>query len=269
MASSTSLTLLFFSFLLLTLSHAATFNVVNQCSYTVWAAWADLSNNGGGQQLNQGETWIVTVHAGTTANRIWGRTGCSFDANGNGHCQSGDCGKLACTSYGSPPNTLAEFALNQNSPGYYNNLDFIDISLTQGFNVPMNFRSTSASSSIVISASSSVVIQFSVDISLVQGFNVPMDFRSTSSDCSVDIQCTADVVGQCPSALKVAGGCDDPCTIFNTPQYCCPSGSSCEPTTYSEFFKSLCPNAFSYPKDDATSIFTCLGGTNYNVTFCP
>nr|XP_010906157.1 protein P21-like [Elaeis guineensis] len=232
MASSTSLTLLFFSFLLLTLSHAATFNVVNQCSYTVWAAWADLSNNGGGQQLNQGETWIVTVHAGTTANRIWGRTGCSFDANGNGHCQSGDCGKLACTSYGSPPNTLAEFALNQNSPGYYNNLDFIDISL-------------------------------------VQGFNVPMDFRSTSSDCSVDIQCTADVVGQCPSALKVAGGCDDPCTIFNTPQYCCPSGSSCEPTTYSEFFKSLCPNAFSYPKDDATSIFTCLGGTNYNVTFCP
>ncbi|KAG1338657.1 thaumatin-like protein 1 [Cocos nucifera] len=232
MASSTSLALLFFPFLLLTLSHAATFDVVNQCSYTVWAAWAAPGNVGGGQQLNQGQTWTVTVNPGTAAARIWPRTGCSFDANGNGQCQSGDCGKLACTSYGSPPNTLAEFALNQNSPGYYTNLDFIDISL-------------------------------------VQGFNVPMDFRSTSASCSEDIQCTADVVGQCPSALKVAGGCDDPCTIFKTAQYCCPSGSSCEPTTYSQFFKRLCPRAFSYPDDNATSQFTCPGGTNYRVTFCP
>ncbi|XP_008788870.2 protein P21-like [Phoenix dactylifera] len=227
MASSTSLTLLFFPFFLLTLSHAATFNVVNQCSYTVWAAWAATGNVGGGKQLDKGQTWTVTVNAGTTGGRIWPRTGCSFDANGNGKCQTGDCGKLACTSYGSPPNTLAEFALNQ-----YQNLDFNDISL-------------------------------------VQGFNVPMDFRSTSSDCSMDIQCTADVVGKCPSALKVTGGCDDPCTIFKTAQYCCPSGSSCEPTTYSKFFKSLCPNAFSYPDDYVNTSFTCPGGSNYQVTFCP
>nr|XP_010910080.1 protein P21-like [Elaeis guineensis] len=232
MASSTTLTLLFFPFLLLTISHATTFDIVNECSYTVWAAWAAPGNVGGGQQLNQGQNWTVTVNTSTAAGRIWGRTGCSFDANGNGHCQTGDCGKLACTSYGSPPNTLAEFAVNQNSPPYYTNRDFIDISL-------------------------------------LQGFNMPMDFRSTSASCSQDIQCNADVVGQCPNALKVPGGCDDPCTIFKTAQYCCSSGSSCEPTIYSQFFKRLCPEAYSYPEDDTTSTSSCPGGTSYRVTFCP
>jgi hypothetical protein len=29
------------------------------------------------------------------------------------------------------------------------------------------------------------------------------------------------------------------------------------------------PDAYSYPKDDATSIYTCPGGTNYQVIFCP
>ncbi|XP_073107171.1 thaumatin-like protein, partial [Elaeis guineensis] len=153
-------------------------------------------------------------------------TGCSFDGNGNGHCQTGDCGgKLACTAYGSPPNTLAEFALNQ-----YQNLDFIDISL-------------------------------------VDGFNVPMDFNPTSG-CSRGIRCTADIVGQCPNMLKAPGGCNNPCTVFKTNEYCCNSGG-CGPTNYSKFFKNRCPDAYSYPKDDQTSTFTCPGGTNYKVIFCP
>ncbi|KAH7862471.1 hypothetical protein Vadar_005230 [Vaccinium darrowii] len=106
------------------------------------------------------------------------------------------------------------------------------------------------------------------DISLVDGFNVPMDFSPTSGRCTRGIACTADINGQCPAELRVAGGCNNPCTVFQTNEYCCTSGS-CGPTNYSMFFKDRCPDAYSYPKDDLTSTFTCPGGTNYKVVFCP
>ncbi|XVF52847.1 hypothetical protein PTKIN_Ptkin05aG0051400 [Pterospermum kingtungense] len=106
------------------------------------------------------------------------------------------------------------------------------------------------------------------DISLVDGFNVPMDFSPTSGGCSRGISCKADIIGQCPNELKAPGGCNNPCTVFKTDQYCCNSGS-CGPTDYSRYFKTRCPDAYSYPKDDQTSTFTCPGGTKYRVVFCP
>ncbi|KAD0838884.1 hypothetical protein FH972_027283 [Carpinus fangiana] len=72
----------------------------------------------------------------------------------------------------------------------------------------------------------------------------------------------------CPNELKAPGDCNNPCTVFKTDQYCCNSGS-CEPIDFSKFFKDRCPDAYSYPKDDQTSTFTCPGGTNYKVVFCP
>ena len=208
---------LFFS-LFFTFTHAATFEIRNNCPYVVWAAAVP----GGGRRLNRGEVWSINVSPGTKQARIWGRTNCNFDANGRGRCQTGDCnGLLQCQGYGQPPNTLAEYALNQ-----FNNLDFIDISL-------------------------------------VDGFNIPMDFSGCRS-----IKCTADINGQCPSQLRAPGGCNNPCTVFKTDQYCCNSGK-CGPTDLSRFFKQRCPDAYSYPQDDPTSLFTCPGGTNYKVIFCP
>ncbi|CAA6657985.1 unnamed protein product [Spirodela intermedia] len=201
MASSRRLpvSLLFFPFLF-TLSHAATITVINRCSRTLWAAASP--------------TWTFNVNPGTTGGRVWARTGCSFDAAGRGRCETGDCGGLLeCRGYGQAPNTLAEYALNQ-----FSNLDFFDISL-------------------------------------VDGFNVPMDFSPTTGGCR-GIRCAADIVGQ------------DPCNVFKTDNYCCNSGS-CTPTNYSRFFKERCPDAYSYPKDDATSTFTCRAGGNYRVVFCP
>ncbi|KAL0915742.1 hypothetical protein M5K25_013196 [Dendrobium thyrsiflorum] len=226
MAVAISFVLLPLAFLtLLTPLKAATFTIVNKCSYTVWAAAVP---SGGGNRLNSGQTWTINVPAGTTGGRVWARTGCSFDASGNGHCQTGDCGgKLSCTAYGSPPNTLAEFSLNQ-----YQNLDFFDISDIDGYNVGLDFSPVNPSGS-----------------------------------CH-GIRCAANIIGQCPAKLKAPGGCNNACTVFKTDEYCCNSGS-CGPTNYSRFFKRLCPDAYSYPKDDATSTFTCPGGTNYRVTFCP
>ncbi|KAI3421531.1 uncharacterized protein J3R85_012228 [Psidium guajava] len=219
-----SLTLSLFLAFFLTSTHAATFDIVNQCTYTVWAA----ASPGGGRQLDAGQTWSLTVAPGTTMARIWGRTNCNFDANGQGQCETGDCNRLLnCQGWGSPPNTLAEFALNQP-----NNLDFLDISL-------------------------------------VDGFNIPIDFSPTTSVCR-GIRCAADINGQCPAELKAPGGCNNPCTVFKTNEYCCTDGpGSCNATTFSKFFKDRCPDAYSYPQDDPSSTFTCPSGTNYKVTFCP
>ncbi|XP_038905374.1 protein P21-like [Benincasa hispida] len=204
-----------------------TFTVLNNCSYTVWAA----ANPGGGRRLDSRQTWFLNLRpTGTTTGRIWGRTNCKFDSSERGSCETGDCGGvLRCQTNGSPPNTVAEFALNQIS-----DLDFFDISL-------------------------------------VDGFNIPMEFRPTSNGCSNSIRCTADINGQCPLALKVAGGCNGPCTVFQTEEYCCITNrENCGPTGYSKFFKERCPDAYSYPTDDATSTFTCpaIGGTKYDVVFC-
>nr|CAA10492.1 Thaumatin-like protein [Pseudotsuga menziesii] len=201
-----------------------TMTVKNQCSYTVWAA----GSPGGGKQLGQGETWSFDVAADTTGGRIWGRTGCSFDATGKGTCNTGDCGGLlSCQGYGTVPATLFEYGLNK-----YMNLDFLDISL-------------------------------------VDGFNLPLTVTPSNSACKT-ISCTSDINAVCPSELKVTDGCKSACAEFNTPQYCCTGDylNNCSPSDYSKFFKAQCPQAYSYAKDDATSTFTCATGSNYNVVFC-
>ncbi|KAL2348062.1 hypothetical protein Fmac_002062 [Flemingia macrophylla] len=164
-------------------SHAANFEIVNNCPYTVWAA----ASPGGGRRLERGQSWNLWVNPGTAMARIWGRTGCNFDASGRGRCQTGDCsGGLQCSGWGVPPNTLAEFALNQ-----FNNLDFYDISL-------------------------------------VDGFNIPMDFYPVNGGCH-KLSCTADINGQCPGPLRAPGGCNNPCTVFKTNQYCCTNGPDAQP----------------------------------------
>ncbi|KAL5822209.1 hypothetical protein ACOSQ3_024091 [Xanthoceras sorbifolium] len=201
--------LLFLSLLVLLLipSDATDFEIRNDCSYTVWAA----ASPGGGRRLDPGQTWTLKVAAGTSQARIWGRTSCNFDASGRGGCQTGDCGG----------------ALNK-----FGNMDFYDISL-------------------------------------VDGFNIPMEFSPTSEGCQ-KIKCTADVNGQCPEQLRATDGCNNPCTVFKTNEYCCTNGrGSCGPTDFSKFFKGLCPDAFSYPQDDNSSQFACpSGSTNYKVVFC-
>ena len=109
------------------------------------------------------------------------------------------------------------------------------------------------------------------DISVIDGYNVGLDFSpaSGSSSSCHGIRCASDsIITQCPSELKADGGCNNACTVFKTDEYCCNSGS-CGETNYSKFFKNICPDAYSYPKDDQTSTFTCPAGTNYRVTFCP
>ncbi|KAI4328611.1 hypothetical protein L6164_020949 [Bauhinia variegata] len=218
--------LLLYSLLLLSFSfistHAAKFQIYNNCSYTVWAA---ATPSGGGRRLDPHKTWRHKMAPGTAGARIWGRTGCSFDRNGLGHCQTGDCpGGLSCTGWSQAPNTLAEFSLNQG-----NNLDFYDISL-------------------------------------LDGFNIPMGFYPLNGNCH-GITCATDLKDECPKDLRSPGGCNSACTVYRSNEYCCYDGN-CGPTKFSKFFKQKCQDAYSYPKD-VTSTFACPGGTDYKVVFCP
>ncbi|XP_020159035.1 thaumatin-like pathogenesis-related protein 3 [Aegilops tauschii subsp. strangulata] len=107
---------------------ATTFSITNRCSYPVWPAAIPV---GGGRRLNSGDTWNLEVPGGTSAARIWGRTGCNFNGD-RGSCATGDCaGALYCGLSGRPPATLAEFSLGSQ--------DYYDISVIDGYNVPMDF----------------------------------------------------------------------------------------------------------------------------------
>jgi hypothetical protein len=232
MASLNSLTIgisaFFISSILFTSScttHAVTLQIGNNCPFTVWAAAVP----GGGKRLDRGQYFTFNVAAGTTG-RMWGRTNCTFDKKGRGHCETGDCnGVLKCKVFGTPPYTVAEYALNK-----FNNSDFYDMSL-------------------------------------VEGFNLPIDYAPITAVSCKGLRCLANIKGECPSELKVPGGCNNPCTVFKTDEYCCNSGKYCGETNFSRFFKTRCPDAYSYPKDDQTSQFTCpiSANANYRLVLCP
>ncbi|KAL6623356.1 hypothetical protein ACP70R_033235 [Stipagrostis hirtigluma subsp. patula] len=118
-------------------STAATFYVTNLCNIPLWPA-AIPAVGCGGARLDHGQTWRVVMPAGTAGGRIWARTGCSVMGSHWG-CSTGDCGGVMCCALsGKPPATLAEFTIGGGVGGATE--DFYDVSVVDGFNVPMEFR---------------------------------------------------------------------------------------------------------------------------------
>ncbi|XP_073009407.1 thaumatin-like protein 1 isoform X1 [Typha latifolia] len=241
MDSFLALTLHFLLFFLLR-AESTTFTFVNRCGSTVWPGI--LSNAGSsklastGFELGSGESRAFPAPAAWSG-RFWARTGCNFDSSGRGSCATGDCGSGAveCNGAGAaPPATLAEFTLASSSSS--SSKDFYDVSLVDGYNIPM-----------VVEASNGC----------------------TATGCVVDLN------QRCPAELKVGEGegeaCRSACEAFAKPEYCCSgafsSPATCKPSVYSQMFKSACPRSYSYAFDDPTSTFTCSGGADYTITFCP
>jgi hypothetical protein len=221
--------------------------LVNKTSQTIWPAIAPDPKHpiaASGWVLPAGQSLTFTVPDHWDA-RIWGRTGCVFHASGTGSCQTGDCGgKFQCTGYGSIPATLAEYDMDA-----WDNMDFYDVSMVDGSNLPMY-------------------------INIAQG-GTP---DKISPDGCVAAGCTTAV--NCPAALQVKSGgavvaCISPCARFGTDQYCCRGQwaprADCDPAKwpvdYAAVFKKAEPYAYSYVDDDATSVFTCSGTCDYRITF--
>ena len=119
-------------------SHLIT--IVNDWTETIWAATNPNAQHPipvTGWKLAPGQSVSFTVPEGW-GGRIWGRTGCSFNSAGVGSCQTGDCGGLfQCQGTGNTPATLAELTLDS-----FDGLDFYDVSMVDGSNLPMYINTT-------------------------------------------------------------------------------------------------------------------------------
>jgi hypothetical protein len=221
-------------------SHSREVTFVNTLDETVWmAGWQQSAKPAlkkTGWVLHSGETLTITV-PNKWNGRFWARTGCEF-TKGKGHCVTGDCaGRFQCTGYGDIPASLAEFNLDA-----WKKLDFYDVSLVDGSNVPMW-----------------------INIAHGKTKDALDKFGCADSGCTRAVKC--------PAKLTVAGGCISPCAQFGTDRYCCAGkyAVGCKPSktwpiNYAKIFKRAEPFAYSWSGDDETSMFTCTGYCDYRIT---
>jgi hypothetical protein len=227
-----------------------TLTLVNDLQQTIWPAVAADPNH-----PISATGWVLAPGASLTIGipdhwdvRVWARTGCVFNSSGTGHCVTGDCaGKFQCGStWGQFPSTLAEFNLNA-----WNGMDFYDVSLVEGNNLPMWINNSGGKSPDQI-----------------------------SSDGCVSAGCTKNANVGCPSALQRTNdgqvvACLSACLAIGGDQTCClgqySSRAACDPTTWpvdsAAVFKKAEPFAYSYVNDDATSVLTCSGECDYRITW--
>jgi hypothetical protein len=223
---------------------ARTITLVNATDQTIWPAASPGPTSGqSGWTLKPGAEVSFQVPHDWNA-RLWGRTGCHFGAGGG--CRTGDCdGRYQCSGWGTIPATLGEFNFDA-----YKGLDFYDISMVDGSNLPMYATPSGGQA----------------------------DRKVDADGCLTAHRCTTEV--HCPAALRVPRrggpevGCISPCARFGTDRYCCrgPFAEDCSPAKtwpvdYAKVFKRAEPYAYSWSGDDATSVFTCKGSCDYRITF--
>ncbi|CAK9162086.1 unnamed protein product [Ilex paraguariensis] len=243
--SITVLTLLILTFSFVSEVRSTKFKIVNKCRHTIWPGILTGANRPvlypTGFVLNSGKSRTLSVPRAWSG-RLWARTLCALDSGGKLSCASADCGsgKVQCAGSGAiPPATLAEFTLNGDQ-----GLDFYDVSLVDGYNLPM--------------------------LVVARG--------GKGGGCS-STGCLVDLNRACPAGMRVARAngseivaCKSACEAFGDPMYCCSENyntpDTCQPSIYSTFFKHACPRSYSYAYDDKTSTFTCAGA-DYIIIFCP
>lgn len=156
-------------------SETVPLRITNLCAETIWPGIGTQHGIGPstqGFELSPGESKDLTVSA-TWQGRVWGRTNCTFNAEGTGPsniggangagkaCLTGDCnGMLDCVvtvrceptytltpdvltfSQGDVPTTLAEWTLLAAGQTFY------DISIVDGYNLPLAILSLNNESGI-------------------------------------------------------------------------------------------------------------------------
>ncbi|XAR50918.1 hypothetical protein NMG60_11005385 [Bertholletia excelsa] len=242
MSPSCYLLCLLFLVLSSSFTYGAQLILVNRCNESIWPGI--LGNSGlpsprdGGFHLRAAEEAVVNVPE-KWSGRVWARQGCRFNEDGKGSCDTGDCdGHLHCRGRaGVPPATVIEMTLGSTkSP-----LHFYDVSLVDGFNVPLAMTAVGGGTGCGVAA------------------------------CEVDLK------GLCPAALvqtrggKVVG-CKSACLAMQTAKYCCrgkyADPRTCKPSVFNHIFKAVCPKAYSYAFDDSSSLNKCRA-PRYAITFCP
>ncbi|WP_259464458.1 thaumatin family protein [Streptomyces sp. TLI_171] len=210
----------------------------NRTGATVWAVATGSAAYPQGRRLEPGQSTSLTVPNNWNG-RIWGRTDCASTAAS--HCAGGDC-TTVCDGP-NPPTTLGEFAFDA-----YAGLDFYDVSMVDGSNLPMYVNISHTTTTDPVSP----------------------------SGCYHGV-CTTEV--DCPRAMQASAdgrvvGCKPPCAAFGGDAYCCvkqwAGRENCLPSKwpvdYTQVFKKAAPYAYSYAFDDSATM-PCKGPCYYRVTF--
>uniref|UniRef100_A0A8R1I301 Thaumatin-like protein n=1 Tax=Caenorhabditis japonica TaxID=281687 RepID=A0A8R1I301_CAEJA len=227
--------LILFVLMLVVAAESRTITIYNKCPFTVWPGIHGLGNPAeGGFTLDGGEARIIDVN-NSWSGRIWARTGC--DANYN--CETGFCknSEHCDGARGVPPVSLAEFSLNG-----YGGLDFYDVSMIDGYNLPV----------------------------LIDPYG--------GIECKRAGGCIKNIDDECPYRLAVKGrkgntvACKSGCFGYNTDRECCRGAYStadkCHRSFTAQMFKDACPTAYSFAYDEGSSLFTCPAPASYTVQFC-
>ncbi|KMT11050.1 hypothetical protein BVRB_5g111400 [Beta vulgaris subsp. vulgaris] len=216
--------------------------IVNNCNNELWPGI--LGNPGqknpkdGGFHLSSREEVVLDLPENWSG-RLWGRQGCSFNKEGKGQCDTGDCAnQMQCQgTSGAPPATVVEMTFGSSSS-------------------PLHYY----------------------DVSLVDGFNLPVSMKPVGGGVGCGVaKCDVDLNVCCPSALELKKGnkvvgCKSACLVMQSAKYCCTGKFSdpktCKPTVFANLFKAICPKAYTYAYDDSSSLNRCRA-PRYVVTFCP
>eukprot|EP01018_Ginkgo_biloba_P035112 Gb_12186 [translate_table: standard] len=185
------------------------FLLKNNCGFSVWPAIvgfnSDPPKTDGQTELKSGGSISVEVSPQSTWT-IWGRTGCVFNSQGVGQCDSADCGKRQCEKNSVTPATQATFELL----GGTAKPDLYDVDLTNGYNLPL------------------AVAPLSVDSS-----------DGTTYHCN-PMGCAVETAAVCPKDLQTLKGG----AVVGCHGHC--DGRNCNPPDYAKAFAQACPRAFPF-----------------------
>jgi hypothetical protein len=290
------------------------FTFTNNCPQSVWvASQGNPLPEGGGWKMVSGASKTINVPNSLSAARFWVRTACTLNPQGRLTCASGHCplpegmyngtDGTMCGGIGAlPPNTLVELTLGGNSGD-----DFYDLSLVDGFNIPISMSAVGGTKSR----------------------SLPVDSKYNCGSPS----CPRFNMQRCPPELRLLGSNGEPiaclsiCAAVHSEQHrsqhpilqsiwtgksngtgyslanlvCCACGENntgcydprsefcCSPIDpmskggkcfveqwplasdgqrYDQVFKHQCEDAYSWQFDDMQSTYQCVGA-NYNIAFCP
>eukprot|EP01018_Ginkgo_biloba_P035111 Gb_12185 [translate_table: standard] len=192
----------------------------NKCGFSVWPAIVgSTSPNTDGQiELKSGESISVEVSPQSTWT-VWGRTGCVFDSQGVGQCDSADCGKRQCEKKSVTPATQATFEFMASASASAKP-DLFGTDLTNGYNLPF------------------VVAPFS--------FASP---NATGHHC-YPMGCTGETAAVCPKDLQILKGG----VVVGCYGHC--DGSNCNPPDYAKAFAQACPRTSPFSPRSICPYFT-------------
>ncbi|TWU75207.1 hypothetical protein ED733_005065 [Metarhizium rileyi] len=269
--------------------------VTNKCETTIWPGIATQSGTGpgtGGFELAPGKNktlWVAPDWQG----RVWGRTNCTVNGESCA-CKTGDCfSKLDCEFSGATPATLAEF----NLAGGVNGMQtFYDISLVDGYNLPMGISYIPAKNTTYIPpnltncaciATAGWLFSPADTGTLYANSTFPVPWEPDETNESVEDWCpwpnlafppTKPVDGVYPYPddniqRPAFSPCNSACAASGLDKDCCVGkyhdANICKPSTYSKAVKAVCPDAYSFAFDDQKSTFIIPKGGGWEIVMCP